>query len=347
MQSLIKNIGCTKLLSEMKKVLITGASGFIGSFMVEEALKRNYEVYAGIRIGSSTIYLADPRIKFIELNFADVEILRLQLSEFPYFDYVIHSAGLTKGFNKKDYFTSNYQYTKNFIDVLIDQKRVPEKFIYMSSLAAFGPGDPILLNAVKLSDTPKPVTSYGKSKLKSENYLTSLLNFPYLIIRPTAVYGPREKELLTIFKLINSNLELLVGFKKQQLTFVYVSDLVEAVFQAMESNLTNRGYFVSDGHVYDGKMLGNIIRKHLEKRTIRIQIPTILVRLIAVVTEATKYITRKQPMLNLEKIKELEASNWNCDIQPLRDDLDFKPAYDLERGIQETIAWYKKARWLK
>ncbi|MES2397271.1 MAG: NAD(P)-dependent oxidoreductase, partial [Bacteroidota bacterium] len=265
----------------MKKILITGSNGFIGSFLVEEALKRNYEVYAGIRKTSNTEYLTDPRIKFIELDFSNPNFLELQVSKLPSFDFVIHNAGTTKAFKKKDYFISNYQYTKNIVDVLISQKKVNKKFIYMSSLAAYGPGDPLQLNSVSSTDTPKPVTSYGKSKLESEKYLISLTEFPHIIIRPTVVYGPREKDLFTIFKLINNNLELFVGFKNQQLTFIYVKDLVKAVFQTMESNVINKGYFVSDGNVYDAQSLGDIIKKQLGKKTVRIYVPKHLVRVIA------------------------------------------------------------------
>lgn len=331
----------------MKKILITGASGFIGSFLVEEALKKGYEVYASIRKTSNTEFLTDPRIKFIELDFSDKDSLSKKIFGLPYFEYVIHSAGLTKAVQKSDYFLSNFQYTKNIIEVLISQKRIPEKFIYMSSLAAYGPGDPVLLQEIKSSDTPNPVTSYGKSKLKSEKYLSAIRDFPYLIIRPTAVYGPREKDLFTVFKLINKNLELFVGSKKQQLSFVYVKDLVRAVFQTMESDIVNKGYFVSDGNVYDGEILGNIIKEQLDKKTIRIKVPVEMARLIAIITEGTKYITGKQPVLNLEKIKELESTNWKCDIQPLIEDINFKPEYNLSQGINETIQWYKESNWLK
>ena len=331
----------------MKKILITGASGFIGGYLVEEALKRNYVVYAGVRKTSNTEYLTDPRIKFIELDFSDSNSLDQKLSASPYFNFVIHNAGLTKAFHKKDYSISNYQYSRNLIEALIRQNKVPEKFIYMSSLAAYGPGDPIQLGPVRSIDTPRPVTSYGKSKLESEKYLSGLHNFPYIIIRPTAVYGPREKDLFTVFKLINNNIELFVGSKKQQLTFVYVQDLVKAVFQAMESGIVNKGYFVSDGTIYDGKTFGNIIKEQLGKKTIRIQLPVGLVRFIAMISEATKYITRKQSVLNHEKINELEATNWNCDIQPLIADLNYKPEYDLAKGIRETIEWYKQNNWLK
>lgn len=330
----------------MKKILITGANGFIGSFLVEGALNRNYEVYAGIRKTSNTEYLTDPRIKFIKLDFSDSNFLNKQLSELPCFDFVIHNAGTTKAFKKKDYFITNYQYTKKIIDALINQKKVSGKFIYMSSLAAYGPGDDLQLNSISSSDIPKPVTSYGKSKLESEKYLSTLPGFPHIIIRPTVVYGPREKDLFTVFKLINYNLELFVGFKNQQITFIYVKDLVKAVFQTMESDVINKGYFVSDGNVYDTQSLGNIIKKQLGKKTIRIYVPNKLVRVIAFFSEASKYLTRKQPVLNFDKVNELECLNWKCDTQPLIDQFNFKPDYDLNKGIFETIEWYKKSKWL-
>ncbi len=331
----------------MKKILITGASGFIGSFLVEEALKRNYEVYAGIRKTSNTKYLTDERIKFIELDFSNGDSLGHTLSNSPYFDFVVHNAGLTKAFQKKEYLISNFQYTKNFVDTLIKHNKIPKKFIYMSSLAAFGPGDPVTLLPVKSSDTPKPLTAYGKSKLQSELFLSAQSAFPYIIMRPTAVYGPREKDLYTMFKLINNNLELVIGNKIQHLTFIYVKDLVKAVFKTMESNIINKGYFVSDGNSYDSQTLGAIIKEGLNKKTLRIRFPLNLVKLIAAITEASKYISGKQSVLNLDKIQELESVNWKCDVQPLMDDLNFSADYDLQKGINETIAWYKKENWLK
>ena len=190
----------------MKKILITGSSGFIGSFLVEEALKKGYEVYAGIRKTSNVKYLTDPKIKFIELDFSNIDSLNKTISASPHFDFVIHNAGVTRAIRKQDYFISNYQYTRNLIDVFISQKKVPGKFIYMSSLAAYGPGEPLQLKPIKESDTPNPVTSYGKSKLESEKYLSALQNFPHIIVRPTAVYGPRDNDFFAMFSLINKNI---------------------------------------------------------------------------------------------------------------------------------------------
>ena len=327
--------------------MITGASGFIGGFLVEEALCRNYEVYAAIRKTSDTQYLVDSKIKFIELDFSNIDSLNEIISAAPFFDFVIHNAGITKAKKKNDYFTTNCQYTKNIVNALISQQRIPEKFIYMSSLSAYGPGNPLSLHPIKSADKANPVTSYGKSKLEAETYLSSLPNFPYILIRPTVVYGPREKDLLTIFKLINNNIELFVGSKKQYLTFVYVKDLVQAVFQVMESTVVNKGYFVSDGNIYDSKMLGNFIKDKLGKKTISIHLHKQLVKSIAIIIECTKYFTNKQSILNLDKVKELESINWMCDIEPLVNEINYIPSYNLSKGVNETIDWYKETKWLK
>lgn len=331
----------------MKKILITGASGFIGSFLVEEAMKNNYEVFAGVRKSSNTQYLNDPGVKLFELDYSDPVKMNRQLSEVGYFEYVIHNAAATRALKKVDFRTVNYQYTRNFIEALIQQDLIPEKFIYMSSLAAFGPGDPIQLNQIKNSGEAQPVSSYGKSKLASENYLKSLSNFPYIIIRPTAVYGPREKDLFSLFQLINMHLEFFMGRQKQHLSFIYVKDLARVVFQAIHSEVKNKGYFISDGNTYDSKSFGNMIKTHLDKKTLGIHFPGPLVKLIAMISESTKYFTQRQSLLNIEKIKELQAVNWKCDIQETIEDLNFKPEYSLSRGIGESIDWYKKNNWLK
>ena len=125
----------------IKKILITGASGFIGSFLVEEALKRKYEVYAGVRTSSNRKYLPNEAIHFTEMNFSDKKALKTWLQKESRFDYIIHAAGIIKSCNKTDFITSNYQYTKNFIEVLYETDKIPDKFLFISSLAVVRPGD--------------------------------------------------------------------------------------------------------------------------------------------------------------------------------------------------------------
>ena len=330
----------------MKRLLITGSNGFIGSFLVEEALKRGYEVYACIRKSSNVQYLIDKRIIFLTIDFSNPSLLIEQFQELPCFDFVIHNAGLTKAKKTEDYYIVNYKFTKNLVNALIRSGKIPERFIYMSSLAAYGPGNGNSQEPVKLNDLPCPISSYGSSKLASEKYISCLSNFPYIILRPTAVYGPREKDIYTLFKLINRNIEPFIGVKNQQLTFIYVKDLVKVVFQCLESSRNNKAYFVTDGQVYKGEEFTQVIKTILQKNTIRIFLPKRIIKLFAYFLESIYWIVGKTPSLNLEKIKEIESLNWTCDIMPLQHDMNFKADYNLHKGIDETIEWYKKERWI-
>jgi len=195
----------------MSKILITGANGFIGSFLVEEALKQGHEVFAGVRSSSKLKFLNDYRIQTLILDLSDKEKLKQQwyvLSQyFASFDYVIHNAGITQAISPDDFDLVNNQYAQNLLESLVEANFKPKKFILMSSLAAMGPGNAESLAPIKLEDKPNPITNYGRSKLDVEHYLRGQTDVPYLIFRPTAVYGPREKDFLTLFKTINRHIE--------------------------------------------------------------------------------------------------------------------------------------------
>lgn len=181
----------------MESILITGASGFIGSFIVEEALKRKFGVWAGIRSSSSRKYLRNRKIHILELDFAHPNELRAQLSghkgTYNKFDYIIHCAGVTKCTDKREFDRVNYLQTKYFVDTLRELNMIPKQFIYISTLSVFGPVHEKTYQPITEEDSPLPNTAYGLSKLKAELYLQSIPGFPYVIYRPTGVYGPREK----------------------------------------------------------------------------------------------------------------------------------------------------------
>jgi len=334
----------------MQNVLITGASGFIGSFLVEEGLKNGYQVYAGIRKSSSRKYLGDPRIRFIEFDFSSREKVMETLETCKQgnlrFQYIIHSAGLTKARKKEDFHNINFGNTVNFIEGLIQTAMVPEKFIFLSSLAAYGPGNASTGEPVRLSDEPHPIELYGKSKLETERYITGLKNFPWLIFRPTGVYGPREKDYYVFFQTINRGLEPYIGFKKQILTFIYVRDLVRLIFIAMNSPHVQKAYFVADGKEYPSELFADITKKALGRKTIRITVPLSIVKTIAMAGEALAGLWGSIPTLNTDKYNVLSSTNWRCEVDPLFSDFGFIAEYDLEKGVQEALAWYKKEGWL-
>ena len=244
-----------------QKILVTGASGFIGSFIVEEALRRGYDVWAAVRGSSSRQFLTDSRINFIELDLSSEAILKEQLSNHV-FDFVVHAAGVTKSLHKEDYFRINTEGTKNIVRALLSTKMPLKRFVYISSLSIMGAiREEQPYTEILESDEARPNTAYGHSKLAAEQWLDTQKDLPYVILRPTGVYGPRERDYYMMFKSIRSHTDFAVGFKRQDITFVYVTDVVQAVFLAMDKGITGRRYFLSDGEVYQSSTFSDLIRK--------------------------------------------------------------------------------------
>lgn len=347
------------------KILVTGASGFIGSFIVEEALRRGMQVWAGMRSSSSRRYLGKEGIKFAELDFSHPDILRKQLKDFKDafggWDYIVHAAGATKCLRQEDFFHTNYDGTRHFVEALIALDMIPERFIFISSLSVYGaikeqPANHVaerqnptgwIYEPIREEDEPKPNTAYGQSKLKAEQYLKSLTGFPFVILRPTGVYGPREKDYFLMAQSIQRHTDFSVGYRPQEITFVYVADLVQAVFLALEKPVVGKSYFISDGEVYNSRTFSDLIQKELgDPWVLRIQAPVWFLRGVCGVCEQFNRWLGKTGTLNNDKFHILSQRNWQCDLEPAKKDLGYNPQYTLEKGVKETIAWYKQEGWL-
>lgn len=325
----------------MASILITGASGFIGSFIVEEALKRKFAVWAGIRSSSSKKYLRERKIHFLELDFAHPNELRAQLSghkgTYNKFDYIVHCAGLTKCRDKKEFDLVNYLQTKYFVDTLRELNMVPKQFIYISTLSVFGPVHEKDYAPIKETDICAPNTAYGLSKLKAELYIQSIPGFPYVFYRPTGVYGPREMDYFLMAKSIRNHMDFSVGFKRQDLTFVYVKDIVQAIFLGIEKQISRRAYFLSDGKVYKSSAFSDLIRKELgNPYVIRLRCPLIVLKVVSLLAEFVATRSGKSSTLNSDKYKIMKQRNWQCDITPVMKELGYVPEYDLEKGVKEA-----------
>ena len=342
------------------RILITGASGFIGSFIVEEALKRGFETWAAVRKSSSREYLQDKRIHFIELNLSSKQQLVEQLKPHQ-FDYVVHAAGVTKCLNKQDFRRINFEGTKNLADALIELQMPLKRFVFVSSLSIFGAiREQQPYEEIREGDTPQPNTEYGRSKLAAEKYLDSLgARIPYIILRPTGVYGPREKDYFIMAKSIQQHSDFAVGYKRQDITFVYVEDVVQAVFLALnplhlplakgekEGVVNGRKYFLSDGEVYQSTTFSDLIHEELGRPWwIRITAPVWVLRIVTFCGEYIGRMTGKVTALNNDKYNILKQRNWRCDIQPAIDELGYQPKVKLEEGVRRSIKWYKDNHWL-
>ncbi|WP_298653241.1 NAD-dependent epimerase/dehydratase family protein [uncultured Proteiniphilum sp.] len=336
---------------QKRKILITGASGFIGSTTVDGALKRGYETWAGIRQSSSRRYLQDGRIGFIDLQYTDKRKLKKQLRDFAdeygRFDDIVHIAGLTKALHKSDFDKVNYEQTRNFVEALIETDTVPDSFVFMSSLGAMGPGDEIGYTPMCADKTPSPNTAYGKSKLKAENWLKGITGFPYLILRPTGVYGPRDRDYLILMRAVKNGLDVGAGFKKQLLSFIYIEDLVNVIFSLTQKGIRRKEYFVADGDLYTDSEFNAIVRDALyKKNTVRLKIPLFLVRQAAFLSEKAAALSGKATTFNSDKYRIMKQRNWACEIAPLKEDIGFQPEYRLKEGVKKTVEWYQNEGWL-
>ncbi|NRF40044.1 NAD(P)-dependent oxidoreductase [Pedobacter foliorum] len=327
-----------------KRVLITGATGFVGYHLIEKALKAGLEVYAAVRKSSNKSHLSEFDIKYIDLDYSSVDALRAQLEEHQ-FSYIIHAAGITKAKTKAEYNRINAEHSENLAVATITASIRLEKFVFVSSLAALGPLND-LSKEIK-EDTPgHPVTNYGASKLLAEKYLNEIPGLPLITIRPTAVYGPREKDIFILFKSISRGLEPHIGSFKQQLSFIYVKDLADVIVNSLFVKINGTQYNVSDGNVYDRYALAKLVKKALNKKTFKFHLPVPVVGAMASVMDFIYKNRKDTPTLNKEKMAELTAINWACNIDQAKLDLGYSPKFDLEKGLNDTVKWYKDNNWL-
>ena len=340
------------------RILVTGASGFIGSFIVSEGLARGHEMWAGMRHSSSKQYLTDPRIRFAELNMGNPEELRQQLTALKEemggqgWDYVVHAAGATKSLKREGFFRTNTDGTRHLIEGLRACGMMPRRFVFVSSLSIFGAikeeAHEGQYSPILLSDTPLPNTAYGESKLEAEHYVQNQTDVPWVILRPTGVYGPREKDYFLMAKSIKQHVDFAVGYKPQVITFVYVRDVVQAVFLACEKEgVEHKAYFLSDGGEYNSRRFSDLLQAEMGNPwVLHIKAPLWFLRAVCAVNGTVCRWLGQLTTLNMDKYHILSQRNWKCDIEPTRRELGYEPEWPLERGVRETVAWYKKEGWL-
>lgn len=333
-----------------KTMLIVGAGGFIGGFIAAESLRRGYNTYVAVRESTSRRYLTDPRLHFVVLDYDNAETMSATLAESAPsacgWDYIIYNLGATKCANFADFNRINYIYLRTFVEVLRSAGMLPERFLFMSSLSALGPGDEKHYTPLSSKTVPDPNTRYGLSKIKAETYLQTVPDLNYIIFRPTGVYGPHEQDYLMMIKSIDSHFDFGVGFRRQMLTFIYVEDLAAAIFDALASDRTNhRTYIIAEGRAYTQAEFRRIVARALKRRfIIPVRLPMWAVYVASVVAEKYGIARMKPSTLNSDKFKIMRQRNWDCSIADAVADFGFAPQFPLERGIEATVEAYRSAQ---
>lgn len=329
----------------MKRLLVIGAGGFIGGFIASMGLDRGYDVTVAVRASTSRRYLTDERLHFLVLDYDDseaiAEAMREALPDGERWDYVIHNLGATKCANFSDFDKINYRYLVNIVEALKAAGKEPERFLFMSSLSAMGPVDEKTYRPITNADTPHPNTRYGLSKMKAEEYLRYRSGLHYIIFRATGVYGPREKDYLMMIKSIDGHIDVGMGYRKQMLTFIYVDDLVNAMFDALDAGVSDKIYIISEPKAYTQKEFRSMVSKALGGRwVLPLKLPMWVVLAVSTLTEKLAAVRGKASTLNRDKYKIMKQRNWNCDVSEAQADFGFKADYPLERGVRATVDAY-------
>ncbi len=317
------------------KVLLTGATGFVGSHIVEELISNNHDVIAAIRKTSNLKWIKDSPVQFEYCSLNDVETLSKIVSSV---DVIIHCAGVVRALNWENYYTTNVAGTKNLIQAAIKNKSNIKKFRYISSQAAMGPSK--TEKPKILTEKEKPVSNYGKSKLLAEQEVKKLEGqIPYTIIRPASVYGPRDKDIFIFFNLVKHHLKPNT-YNKRFIQLVFVKDIAKVISLSLNNkNTNNKTYYLCDGNIYTWKDVATTIAKANNIKTIPIVLFDFIFKTVASFYELVAKITKKPQVLSKEKIIEMLQTYWTADNSNIIKDTDFEFT-KLENGAKITYNWY-------
>ena len=324
-------------------ILVTGGNGFVGSHLVEGLLDRGHQVRCLIRHTSDLSFIAALPVEFVCGALDDRESLERACQGV---DAVYHFAGATKAATAAAYFRVNAQGTRSLVEACWRVSPGVKRFVYCSSLGAAGPA----AGPEPPDETrpPHPVSDYGHSKLAGEEAVLAYADrLPVVILRPAAVYGPRERDILTYFRIVNRRLKPLPGGGVELVSLIHVSDLVRLALHVLEAEpAVGQTYFASDGAVYDLEEVLDTIAAVLGKRVLRIVIPVRWIEAFAALGEIWAGLTNKPLLLNDQKVQELKQCYWLCDASKAHRELGFVPQIDLRTGLAQTARWYREHGWL-
>ncbi len=322
----------------MKKIVITGANGFIGSSLAKKLMAKNFDVICLVREGADTTLLPQ-YANIIFVNYSDSKLLRKIFSKN---EILIHTAAMTKAKNWQQIYKANVELTQNLIEYF-NQTKSMKQLIFLSSQAVSGPA----INKTspkKESDENNPLTIYGKSKLEAEKIIFQNCK-NWTILRPVSVFGPGDKDFLQLFKLIKKNISIQIGRKNKFFNLIYINDLVEIIIRCIDNKKTfNEIIFATNSKIISQIEFSQMFSKSLNKKILKLTIPIYILKMIAKFNEL--FFKAKTPLLNKEKIKELEQQYWLVEGKKAEKLLAYKSADNFLKQVKKTYDWYLKKGWL-
>jgi len=328
------------------KALVTGATGFVGSHLVERLLGAGMEVACLMRPTSPPRRTAldglDVERRVAALD--DPDALRLAVRGV---DYVFHAAGLTRARNLAEYLAVNADGTGRLLEALLAEGAAPRRFVYVSSLAAAGPAQSP--EPPDESATPHPADDYGASKLAGERVVLEHANrLPVTIVRPPAVYGPRDANFLPLFRLAARLGRVpVIGKPSKQAAFVYAGDLAEGLRLAAQTpQAVGRTYYIASGiHTMSEVAEAVCLALNMPPRMLRV--PTLLALLAGEIGQARWALTGRAQIISRRKVRDMLCPWWTCSWTRARQELGYRQAVSLQEGMRLTAQWYVEHGWLK
>jgi len=327
-----------------RKVLVTGASGFLGSHVAERLSQEGHSVRALVRRTSNRKFLES--LPNVELVYGAVEEADKVEQAAAGVDAIVHAAGIVKARNREEFRAINEGGTLNVIAAAKKNVKTLHRLVYISSLEACGPSES---GAPIDADQEKPVTAYGESKLAAEKAILAVKDeLPVVILRPTGIYGPRDVEIYEMFKAVQRRVLPLVGDGTTRVTFTYATDCANAILRAIVADVPSGGrYFITDGHTYMLREALEEVERAVGKRALlRKGLPMGVFKMVAMGVETYGKLANKPVMLTREKVNMLRQPFWVCSADSAMADLGWKPEIDWRTGTQLTVKWYRENGWL-
>lgn len=326
------------------KVFLTGASGFVGSHILDFLRERRINVSLLLRKTSDT--------RFITRHLPQVDIFYGSLSEpqalinaIQGTDAVIHCAGKTKTLCRAEFHQVNHSGTRNVVFAVNACRETVRHLVHISSLAVSGPG--VVDKPTRETDPPNPVSEYGKSKLQGEKEVVQHSQVPWTILRPAAVLGPRDVDFLSVFRTLKRGIMPLFAKGHNALSLIYVRDVVEAVFETLgREKAFRKVYHVALAPPCTNAEFLGIIAEQMGIRPLRVNIPRRVLYPLCWGQELISQLTGRPNILSRQKVAEILAPGWVCANDRITHDLGFVAATSLKDGVRQTLEWYRHKGWL-
>ena len=328
--------------------VVTGSSGFIGSHLVDALLARGAEVRALVREGSAMSAL-DPRVQRSVVDLLDSRSVR-EAPAWAGATHVFHLAGVTKRRTLAQFRGGNVVPTANLLAAAAARSgSTPPRVVLVSSQAAAGPAK-AEHRPVREDDPAQPIEGYGHSKLEAEQ-ATRLYgqSLPITIVRPAAVYGPRDRDFLRVFRLATRPIALHAVPRRHTFSIVHVADVVAALLLAAEQPAAvGRTYFVANESPTSWSALYAAMGGAAGVRPkAELQIPLSAVALAGMAGDALSALTGWYSLANSHKTRLARPRWWLCDASRARAELGWVPSVTLQQGLRDTYLWYLQAGWMR